>query len=114
MSDTVISMSVFVAVVTGRGGKTFVQRPRGSAVHWWYIDYTHLVKVLIYRRYKVFEQLNRKVEASEVLYICPTPNCPNHKQPQSLIDLLTFPTNSGKSFVCDKCEATGIIYSRST
>lgn len=87
---------VILAVVSGRGGRPFVSRSaRGGGAHWWYIDYVHMVKVLIYRRYKVFEQLNKKVDPGEVLYICPTPNCPNHERPQSLIDLLMFPTNAG-------------------
>lgn len=43
----------------------------------WYIDWELLVKVVKYRHAQMFALLNKPVDKSEQLYICPTVACPN-------------------------------------
>ena len=73
----------------------------------WYIDYTHVLKVLQWRRYSVYQQLNQHVDQSAVYYTCPTPGCANYGRHFALMELLLedgMKGGNGGGFVCDGCE----------
>ena len=84
--------------------------PRGGAHKAgliYYIDYPHVLKVLQWRRYSVYQQLNQHVDQSAVNYTCPTPGCPNFQRHFALMELLledAMKGGDGGSFVCDQCE----------
>ena len=73
----------------------------------WYIDYPHVLKVLQWRRYSVYQQLNQHVDQSAVHYTCPTPGCKNYGRQFALMELLIedgMKGGEGGGFVCDGCE----------
>ena len=72
-----------------------------------YIDYPHVLKVLQWRRYSVYQQLNQHVDQSAVNYTCPTPGCKNYGRHFALMELLIedgMKGGEGGGFVCDGCE----------
>lgn len=99
--------------LTAKGKRKTYQRAP-TVTFTWHIDFEQLVNVIKFRHWDIFEKLNKKVDRTEVYYICPTLDCINHSltMKKSVMDLLleqgsNMSNNKGDGiFRCDSCFIT--------
>ena len=97
-----------VEELTSKGRKkNYTRAP--TVTFMWFVDFDQLVNVIKFRHWDIFEKLNKKVDRSEVFYVCPTPHCENHspQRKRSVMDLLLDQRTAGGAtdgiFRCEVC-----------